>query len=102
MQCFDIITFSYELFSDLLCVCFSTCKDYSIQTRIKINDTLERFITVHMLGHVVLVVDIGRARIGLSNSNFKWLFHVALAYLLDGGWHGSAEKPGALAYGGIL
>src|SRR5256885_16982485 len=97
MQRFNIVSFANKRLRYCLSIDLGPRKDNPIQTRVEINDSLQRFVAINMRRDEILVINISSAGIHFSDGNFKWLLHVSLAYLPDLCGHGGANQPGALS-----
>src|SRR5690348_11537453 len=102
MQCVYIITFACKLFRYFLGIGFGACKDNSIDTGIKVYQTLQCFVALMCSRYIILMIYVFVTGVCLANGNFKWLGHVLLAYLTNFRRHGCAEQPGALTLGCVL
>src|SRR5688500_3854377 len=56
VQCIYVVSFARQLFSDVLRVSLCTGKDDSINTRIEVNQSLQRLIPVLRRSSVILVI----------------------------------------------
>ncbi len=91
MNGINIISFTGQFLGDVLRIGLGTGKHNSINAGIKINNPLQYFIAVMMLGHIIVVINIGIPLVHLTNGNLEGFIHIPFAYLANFRRHGGAE-----------